>query len=586
MGEYAEEALLNFLKTAVLFILLVAAGFYAYNSVHVEEQKKAELDKAEKKLLTFIPDDLVKIVVRGGGENFTIEKRDGQWLIVSPIETQADSSQLDELMTGVAKGHILEKVAGMDDRVRFGLDPAQWEFEFYTSQSASPQKLSIGKLSPTSKVVYVTSSRHDGVVAMDSGFRHRVQKPMFFLREKRLFDADSDEIIKLELVRGGSRMVAEKSETGKWELLEPFKAMADGKKIGELIRKTVYIRAEAFPKGSVSDEVTSLDSPEQVRLWRRGIEKPLVLSLGGKSAGGGLLWVRASKGETVANVKVGYLDLVPADARDLREMRIFPADDSFWDELKELTIENGGKTISLAKNESDVWRALQPSSFKPDDDKIAELLYNISVMKSARFISGSKAGLKTANLKIEFTSGEKKVSIAFLKSEKKQRVIGSSDFHDKNFEVSMPDFDILDARLSDIDNRRLFSIRANEVVSLSIKSESLNYSFVKEKNRWKSVSPPGKDLDAKKFEALLRYLARAECIGLAVDDGEPTGGGVLGVVTMSAREGKMKRSLTLLGYNKDKSFVLATLEGGEALLKISTTFAEVISNKELEELFQ
>ena len=141
----------------------MAAAFYAYNSVHVAGQKKAERKKAEKKLLDFKAGDLVKITVRGGGETFTMEKRGQEWLIVSPIETKTDRSQLDELIKAVAEGHIFEKVASMDDLGRFGLDKPEWEFEFYTSDGSLPQRLAVGNLSPTSRLIYVTASRHDGV---------------------------------------------------------------------------------------------------------------------------------------------------------------------------------------------------------------------------------------------------------------------------------------------------------------------------------------------------------------------------------------------------------------------------------------
>jgi len=314
----------------------LAAAFYAYNLVHIGDQKKAERQRAEKKLLDFKPGDLVKISVVGGGETFTMEKRGDKWLITSPIETKTDSSQLGELMRGVAEGYIIEKVASAkvvsakvasaDDLGRFGLDPPQWEFEFYTSAGTLPQRLAVGNLSPTGRLIYVTSSRHDGVVAMGAGFQYRVRKSMFSLREKRLFDADPDEIVKLELVRGDYRMAASKNETGAWRLVEPFKAMADGKKMKEFLRKTVYLKAAGFPSGSVSEDVTGLDSAEQILLWRSGIEKPLVLSLGRKSSKGDFLWVRASGKETTVKVDTVFLNSVPADARDLREMRIVPVD--------------------------------------------------------------------------------------------------------------------------------------------------------------------------------------------------------------------------------------------------------------------
>ncbi|MFQ5431223.1 MAG: DUF4340 domain-containing protein [Nitrospinota bacterium] len=586
MDKCAKEALLNFLKTFILFILLLAAAFYAYNSIYIGEQKKAEREKAEKKLLDFKAGDLVKISVRGGGGDFTMEKRGEEWLITSPIETKTDSSQLDELMRAIAEGHIIEKVGGADDRARFGLDPAQWEFEFYTATGSSPQRLAVGNLSPTGKLIYVTSSRRDGVVAMDSGFGHRVRKPMFYLREKRLFDADSDEIVKLELVRGDYRLAAEKGKNGRWELVVPFKAMADGKKVGELIRKIVYLRAAGFPSGKVRDEVTGLVSAERIRLWRSGNENPLVLSIGGKSSNGEMLWVRSSKKDTIANVDAGFLNSVPADAQGLREMRIVPLDDAFWEKLKELTVKSGGKTLSVVKNGSGEWKPSKPSSFKPDGEKIAELLSYLGAMKSTRFVSGSKAQVDKADLEIGLKSGEQKVAVAFVKGVTKKGILGGSNLYDENFVVSNQDFDILDTRISDLEDRRLFPFKEKDVVSLFINREGKKYIFTKETSGWKSVVPSGKDVDGKKLDALVRYMTRMEFIGRLKETDESAFTTPLAVVTISGRQSTMERSITILGYNKEKTFLTAKSEDNEGLLKISSGLEEVISSKGLEGLFR
>jgi len=96
---------------------------------------------------------------------------------------------------------------------------------------------------------------------------------------------------------------------------------------------------------------------------------------------------------------------------------------------------------------------LQSSSFKPDGKKIAELLSGLRGMESSRFISGSKAGAETADLKIELESGGQKVSVAFVRGVKKKGIVGSSSFHDETFVVSKRDYDSLEAGIFDLENR-------------------------------------------------------------------------------------------------------------------------------------
>ena len=98
---------------------------------------------------------------------------------------------------------------------------------------------------------------------------------------------------------------------------------------------------------------------------------------------------------------------------------------------------------------------MRPSSFKPDEKGISELLSTLRDMKSVRFIPGSKASAETAELKIELTSGDQQVSVAFATGVKKKGIVGGSSLHDENFVVSRRDFDILEAGISDLENRPL-----------------------------------------------------------------------------------------------------------------------------------
>lgn len=563
---------------------MVAAAFYAYNSIHIGEQKRAEREEAKKKIFDFKEEDLEKIRVRSGSKTFVLEKRGESWLIVSPLETETDSFQINELLRAVTEGKMIEKVGKPDDRGRFGLDPAEWEIDFHTAKGRLPHTLYVGNVSPTGKVVYVVSSRHSGVVSVDSSFKNRVAKSMFHLRNKRLFDWDSDGVVKVELRRGATRMVAERKNGG-WEMVNPVKARADREKTSELIRKTVYARATSFADAQVDDAVTGLKAAAaRISLWKSARDEPLVLSIGRESKDG--LWVMASKDGIIATVEKSFLNSIPLNAVEFRDMRIFPMETQRWKEINGLTVERKGKTVEVVKGAAGGWESLGPASFKPDAQKIDEFFSDLAGMKAIRFISKKYAGDKTPDLRIGLTMGGKKVSAAFFRVEKRDGITGTGDFHDDAFEVSVLDFDILVIRSSDFEDRHIFPIREKEVGSLSVKTGGTDYRFVKKKDGWKIAAPAGKDLQEKKLNALLRYLTRMEFTDRLAGAVQAFTAEPIAVVTIAGLDGANERRITVMGYNEDKSYLTArTEENGEFLL-ISTGLLEVISREGLEELFQ
>lgn len=566
-------------------VVLVASGFYAYNYIHVGGQDKVEREKAANRLFDFKEEELEKISVRAGSEKFVLEKQGNGWMIVSPIEAATDSVQLQFFIDTVTKGKVLETVGDESQRARFGLDPAGWEIEFHTAGNGL-HKLSVGNVSPTGMATYVTSSRHSGVVTVRRGFENHVEKSLFDLRNKRLFDGESDGIVKVELIRGATRLVA-KRKNGGWQIVEPINAMGDAQKIDELVRKAFYARASSFADGEVEESVTRLKRAfALIRIWRTGHDKPLALSIGAMSRDGEGYWVKASRGDTVATVKKNFWVGVPSELDGFLEKRLFPVAENKWAEISRLTVERKGITITVAKNEEGVWEGLQPPGFKPDSRKIEEFFAELAGVRAVSFVSKKEAAGKKAVLRIELENDGENRSAFIYKNGTNGKIAATSDFYKDALELSVNDFDLLDLSSSDLEDRHVFTVRAKDVGSISLKTEGTQYRFVKEKGLWKAVMPAGKKVDGSKLDALVRYLTSTEYSG-RLTGASVTGAVVpIATVTVAGRGGKNKRALYILGYNGDRSLLTARVEDKKELLLLSTTLLEVISRDELEELFQ
>lgn len=189
---------MSFTKTLILPIILLASVFYVYKTEYIGGQEVEEANIFHtKNIFSFKKEEIVRLRVRGGGEDFEIEKQGGKWRIISPIEAPADGNEVEDLISYVSKAEFEEAISVSENQMGgFGLGAGAMTIDFYViaDPGGKPYRLAIGDVSPTKRKVYIKTSMAESVLTVRSIFKNRVSKTMSQLRKKELLSDSTDEM--------------------------------------------------------------------------------------------------------------------------------------------------------------------------------------------------------------------------------------------------------------------------------------------------------------------------------------------------------------------------------------------------------
>jgi len=150
------------IKKTTLFVLLgaILLGAAVYYFDWRRSQKEIEKPPADTEKLAYSiqPQDVTSLVLSRPANpsepELRIEKRNGVWQVLLPIETQADGPSLEGIVSGLAGARISQTEPGTPDRLKvYGLDPPAVLIEFQL-QSGSKHTLLMGNKDFTQTLAY------------------------------------------------------------------------------------------------------------------------------------------------------------------------------------------------------------------------------------------------------------------------------------------------------------------------------------------------------------------------------------------------------------------------------------------------
>lgn len=205
-----------------------------------------------------------------------------------------------------------------------------------------------------------------------------------------LADARPDDLRRVEIDGGPARVVLERREPGRWQIVEPIHAAADPTKVETLAfnLKSLAFRPESAPLATADFGSYGLAPPERtVRLWGESTAEPLAtLEVGRISLS--QRFVRAGGADSVAAVDAAALGLVDIAVPAWRDREVFRVP-SF--EVDAVTIRETGRERALKlKRDRDAWRVVEPVRALADTAKLDGLaadLASLRVVDDSRFVA-------------------------------------------------------------------------------------------------------------------------------------------------------------------------------------------------------
>lgn len=307
-------------KTILLILIAAGLGAYVYFYEIKGGEQRAKEKSAAEKLVQFNKDSIDYIAIQSPFSSFEFERKEDGWQIIKPVQTGADQSPLNTLISGLANAKKQRSFAvAENERAGFGLNNNSMHIKAKTG-STENFDLQFGDASSIGSNIYVTLG--DSMVHLvPASVAQNARKSLFQWRDKKALHLKKDEVRTIRYRHNGVAIELQK-EGSDWQLTKPLKSGADKSVVDGLINKLVY--------GTVGAVVS--ETPDQVKKYR--LKRPateIELLIGAD---------KASKKIIFSSLKANE-----AFGRDLSRPHIFRVDSTFMKPLTKSLFDFRDKTV-------------------------------------------------------------------------------------------------------------------------------------------------------------------------------------------------------------------------------------------------
>jgi hypothetical protein len=348
-----------------------------------------EAKAAEKRLFPDVEQgEIASISLRvSDTPEIRIERRDGRWRIVTPIDFAADTFAADGVasaLTQLMSESVIEDPRP-PDVYGFGAGGAEVRFAVGDLEKT----LRIGSETPVGSNTYASVEGDDRVHTVASYQFSSFKKKLEDFRDKRILDFDQVSVRRMAVSWPGARVVVERSDAG-WQMVAPVRAPADEDTIEGLLSSLSFLRAAAFVDEPGSEEEMGFAPPQfAVELELSGEAEALDpkiarFAVGGVDESGSERFARGAADSHYTISQQSFDDL-PRRLVEYRDRRLaeFAADDARRVELGFHSA--AGETVAVSVTREDGGWASIAEPVRPE--KLDALVDVLSRLRAADIIA-------------------------------------------------------------------------------------------------------------------------------------------------------------------------------------------------------
>lgn len=381
---------------AAALVVAAGAGTYAWFGVFEAEKAEAAQKEADEKLLSL--GDVVRLQVRAKGEDTVLEKKDGAWRLVQPVDAPADAATVEALVRQL-EGARRSKAVDSTDAARFGLaDPAV--VVHATDAAGKEADVALGLRNEFDGSIFVRDAA-GRIATTSSPLKGALEKSAFELRDKRLVVVGQDAVQGIE-VHGANAFTLEKKD-GAWQLATPVEERADAPTADGIVRALQDLRATAFVAENPADLAAfGLAQPALRVALRRGGDPAVEVAFG---RSGEKVYARSGDGP-VAEVPASVLGSIDKAVEELRDKQLFAFATT---DVKRVHFAGEGGDMEVEKR-GDEWHLVRPKEAKAKRWKLDTIVSLVVGLRADRFVEGKPAeyGLEAPRRTVTLLDGDGK----------------------------------------------------------------------------------------------------------------------------------------------------------------------------------
>lgn len=374
------------IKKTTLFVILgailLSAGVYYFDWRRSQKENEKPPTDAEKLAYSIQSQDVTSLVLsrpaNPGEPALRIEKHNGLWQIVQPIETQADQALLEGIASDLAGARISQTEPGTPDRLKvYGLDPPAVSLEFRL-QNGFKHTLLMGNKDFTQTLSYAIVDGRKSVDLLPESLLISLSKSLQDLRDHAVLHIVSSEVASFSLKNSSGQLEARKEKNG-WQFTNPNGALADDGSVNSLLSSLASAKMSAiFSETPDNFAKYGLASPAITFTAKDEKGKTSTLVVGKKE--GADYFARDASRPMIFRISEDLYKKLSENYNDLRDKKVVHYDSSA---IAHVEIHNASGTIAATRKSESEWTADEPSDLK---GKSAEILKVFSTLDQARAV--------------------------------------------------------------------------------------------------------------------------------------------------------------------------------------------------------
>ena len=299
-------------------VLLILVGAYA--GLRWRQERQVFRDEQAKKVFHFQETDLSDLSLVRGKDEVRLVKKDKVWRLTAPLDTKADQTVVDSLLTTLVRLRKERDLGAEKDLKPFGLDKPGLVVKF-TAQG-QPHQLAIGAKVPGDQNYYALRDQDPYLLTISMGSKDSLDRQLMALRDKTLLAFILGEVKGLRVKTPKTAVALEMTgpQTWRWVGRPDFRVRGD--RVEKLLRDLHIARARSFLEPPPKKLATiGLD---QDRLTEITVVTPTgdqTLWLGAKKDGA--VYARLKAGGPVMLVDAALADEVNQTLASLEDRRLW-----------------------------------------------------------------------------------------------------------------------------------------------------------------------------------------------------------------------------------------------------------------------
>ncbi len=379
-------------STIVLLAVVLGLGGFIW-FVERKSESTAEKKDQARRAFRIDPGSVTVLRIASTSINVVCERRQGEWLMTSPVMARADAGAVDRLLESfhsLSRSDVITESEREEldlDLAAYGLDQPRARITY--GDEKRQQTVLVGRDAPLGGHLYVMEEGRTEIVVTGTNLLASLPSTSVDLRDRRLFAGLPGDVVRLDVRRSDGFLQLIRGKELDWRIQKPVEARAAGSAVQGFLDALFGLSvAEFIAETSAGAALYGLDEPvAQLTIISGKGPGEQTLLLGKRvESSTNLLYAAVLGVDAVYAVADSVLESLRIRLEDLRDRRLVTLMAS---EIQHIAIRDDEKQLVLQRNEDGSWNVMEPRQYKADLSRVQLLLSEWTGARVERFIDNA-----------------------------------------------------------------------------------------------------------------------------------------------------------------------------------------------------